>query len=523
MAYIVKQKIKGRIYLYNVEAYWDKEKKQSRQKRIYIGPEEPKNKMYKKNLEVENSGLTKQVKNIVHKNFGNIIFLSFLINKLNIKSLIEKHFPEDSEDIFGLIMYEIINNEASYLYQYWQEDHYLPGNKKLSSTEISSLYRRIGENQKAMLDFQKDWIQNIASNDAVFFDITSFSSYSKNIETVEMGYNRDGENLKQINMGAVFSSAKSLPLFYKTYPGSIVDVSTLKNTAKYMQGFGIADYMFVLDRGFYSGLNITDLEEKNIDFLIPVPFSVKASRELIKQHRKELHNQKNYFVNGKETLSYVKSEISINNNNYDAHIFLNEKIELEQRHKLIQELKGIETRISKMTFESAKKATEFKKENIKNSFQKLFKWDNESKNIKINSSEFNKHISKFGYFILITNKKGLARDFVLSKYRDKDEVEKAFNIVKNEMDGNRLRVHSQTNTDAKLFVRFLALIVHSEIIRVMRKNDMFKKFTVKELMLELKKIKHTKINSEIIISEISKKQKEIYKTFDMDWKKLDSY
>ena len=93
MAYIVKQKIKGRIYLYNVEAYWDKDKKQARQKRTYIGPEEPKNKMYKKNLELENSKLRKQVKRIVHKNFGNIIFLNILINKLNLKELIEKHFP----------------------------------------------------------------------------------------------------------------------------------------------------------------------------------------------------------------------------------------------------------------------------------------------------------------------------------------------------------------------------------------------------------------------------------------------
>ncbi len=210
-----------------------------------------------------------------------------------------------------------------------------------------------------MLGFQKDWIQNMAPNDAVFFDIISFSSYSKNIETVEMGYNRDGEKLKQINMGSAFSSTKPLPLFYKTYPGSIVDVGTLKNTAKFMQGFGISDYMFVLDRGFYSGLNITYLKERNIDFLIPVPFSVKASRELIKQNKKELHNQKIYFVNGKETLSYVKSEININNNNYDAHIFLNEKIELEQRHNLIQELKGIEVRISKMIFGSAKQATDF--------------------------------------------------------------------------------------------------------------------------------------------------------------------
>ena len=40
MSFIVSQKIKGRIYLYQVESYWDKDKKKSRQRRTYIGPKD---------------------------------------------------------------------------------------------------------------------------------------------------------------------------------------------------------------------------------------------------------------------------------------------------------------------------------------------------------------------------------------------------------------------------------------------------------------------------------------------------
>ena len=523
MTYIVKQKIKGRLYEYKVEAYWDKEKKQSRQKRTYIGPVEPKNKMYKSNKDAECSGHKAYAKKIIRKSIGNIIFLSFIMDKLKLKKLIETHFPEDADNILGLIMYEIINNTPSYLYRYWQEEHYLPKSNVLYSKNISALYHRIGENQQGMLNFQNDWIKNISPDDAIFFDITSFSSYSKNIASVEWGYNRDGEKLAQINMGAAFSNSKSLPVFYKTYPGNIVDVSTLKNAAKYMQGFGITDYMFVLDRGFYSGANITELNEKKIGFLIPMPFSLNATKQLIKQHKKDLHNQKNYFVYEKEILSYVKSKVKINNCEYHAHMFLNEKAELDQRHKLLQELKIIEKQISKKTFDSVKLATGFKEDNIKTSYVKFFKWNKKTKHIEVNSLEFNKHIAKFGYFILLTNNEKLTRDTALSKYRDKDKVEKGFNIIKNEMDGNRLRVHSEENMDAMLFIRFMALIVHSEIIRVMRANDMFKKISVKELLLELKKIKHTKVGDEVIISEIAKKQKEIFSTFGIDWKNLHSY
>ena len=40
MSFIVSQKIKGRIYLYQVESYWDKDKKKARQRRTYIGPKD---------------------------------------------------------------------------------------------------------------------------------------------------------------------------------------------------------------------------------------------------------------------------------------------------------------------------------------------------------------------------------------------------------------------------------------------------------------------------------------------------
>ncbi|MEM3445716.1 MAG: hypothetical protein QW115_07085 [Thermoplasmata archaeon] len=37
MTYIIKQKSGGRIYAYEVQAYWDPVKKQARQKRRYLG------------------------------------------------------------------------------------------------------------------------------------------------------------------------------------------------------------------------------------------------------------------------------------------------------------------------------------------------------------------------------------------------------------------------------------------------------------------------------------------------------
>lgn len=74
MSYIVEQKIKGRIYLYKVESYWDKKKKQSRQRRTYIGP---KNRVYKSKLKPEKSAL-------INKSYGNVFLLKFIAQELGL-------------------------------------------------------------------------------------------------------------------------------------------------------------------------------------------------------------------------------------------------------------------------------------------------------------------------------------------------------------------------------------------------------------------------------------------------------
>ena len=105
---------------------------------------------------------------------------------------------------------------------------------------------------------------------------------------------------------------------------------------------------------------------------------------------------------------------------------------------------------------------------------------------------------------------------VLDYYRKKDSVEKVFDIVKNEMDGDRLRVHSQYNTDGRLFIKFIALIIYMGIFKTMKDKKLLEKYTVKELFLELKKLKIIQIgNNEAFLSELSKRQKDIFKAFDI--------
>ncbi|MDR2425435.1 MAG: hypothetical protein LBD59_12090, partial [Prevotellaceae bacterium] len=72
--------------------------------------------------------------------------------------------------------------------------------------------------------------------------------------------------------------------------------------------------------------------------------------------------------------------------------------------------------------------------------------------------------------------------------------------------------------DGRLFIKFIALIIYMQITKVMRDNKLFEKYSISELVRELAKLKITYVNNlDPIISEISKKQSQIFKAFDIQF------
>lgn len=68
----------------------------------------------------------------------------------------------------------------------------------MSGQGISELLISFGHKERS--DFYSRWCMYVCEKEYVALDITSVSSYSKNIGCMEWGYNRDGENLPQVNI-----------------------------------------------------------------------------------------------------------------------------------------------------------------------------------------------------------------------------------------------------------------------------------------------------------------------------------
>jgi transposase len=92
-----------------------------------------------------------------------------------------------------------------------------------------------------------------------------------------------------------------------------------------------------------------------------------------------------------------------------------------------------------------------------------------------------------GFFCILNNASKDAAQTLLT-YRAKEAIENCFDDLKNQLDMNRLRVHSPTAMDNRLFIQFLALILICQIRNVLQSDKSLRNLTVREVMEEMETI-----------------------------------
>jgi transposase len=505
MSYIVKQKIKGQIYLYRTISYWDKDKKQPRQKREYIGKQDAK---------------TNQISKPRHlytvKEYGPLYFLKEIEKKLGIKRILENHFHGLATVLLYLAYFKLCEAKPLYLFESWLESAYHEEEVELSSQSISRLLKVLNDCEEQIFAFVKEWISKVQpKNEFIIFDITSFSTYSQSIDFSEWGYNRDKESLAQINLGVVFGEPTGLPLYYSVYPGSIQDVKTIRNIVEELDELSLKNTLFILDKGFFSSYNLSSMHD--MQYIIPFITRNKQSKELIKKHCQSINSVENIIKLQDKIYYSIHEKIKLEDNPYSAYLYLDERKRVEEKELFIKSLMEIEEHVKSFSFNSEEKIEQFflgsKKEYRK--YFDIVKSDRKYIILRINE-KIERKIKTFGMFILLSHSSNLTAKQVLELYRRRDSVEKFFDTMKNEINQKRLHIHSQEALEGLLFIDFISLIFYSYMIKVFKEKELNKNYSIPEVMFELRKIRKVFFGEKkSVITEVSKTQREIFSAFNI--------
>ena len=298
-----KNKKNGVTYVYECTSFWNKEKKRSDSNRTCIGKLDSITGEVIKSKRAEAVDPAPSIATV--KTISSSVLFDHICKKVDLNPLLKKTFPNDWQMILSLAYFLALTGKPLSKAEHWSHTHQHPYQEFIDNRRVSEILPTITEAKQ--LTFFKLWAEKRLEEEYLAYDITSISSYSELNEMVRYGYNRDGDSLPQINLAMLFGEKTRLPVFYKSLPGSINDVSTSHNFLKTADFLNVDRLRLVMDKGFFSKKNIDDLFDNKMKFTIAVPFSNKFAKEQIELVRNNIADHKNLIKVNDQNLFHSSS------------------------------------------------------------------------------------------------------------------------------------------------------------------------------------------------------------------------
>jgi len=517
----LKNKNNGITYVYESAGYWDKEKQQARNKRKCIGKLDPvSGKLIPSKKDavttISASAHPGPVASVECKRsfYGSTYLFDAIGEKLNVTNDLKSCFPESYKQILS-IAYYLIMEDRNPLSRFpkWAATHVHPFGSNIPSQRSSDLFSTITENAKQT--FFKLQGKRRLEKEYLAYDTTSISSYSKSLKQVRYGLNKDHDPLPQINLALLFGDGSQLPVYFRKMPGNITDVKTVEKLLSDIDFLQLDKVKLVMDRGFYSEANINSLYQKHYKFLIAGRTSLKFIQNKLDEVRDAMTSRAHY--NSKYRLSYSSSMIGWNYSETKKrsqtvqtqerrmylHLYHNDQRATDDKIEFNELLDRLEEEIM-----SGKRKPE--NEKLYSKYFEINETPVRGVSLTPKQEAIDNAKKNYGFFSLLSNSIKNPLE-ALEIYRSKDLIEKAFGNLKERLNMRRTSVSSDENLDGKLFVQFIALIYLSYIKKAMSENNLFKSYTMQELLDEFDIIERfEQPGRKHHIGEMTKKQKELF-------------
>jgi hypothetical protein len=222
---------------------------------------------------------------------------SYLVHKVChdiglFKCLVGAFGEQRAMDILVMASYIIREGSAMDGIDDWLLRNYFPDyNRSLNSPSSSKIFASLAARQ--VNSFFVGWVNIAMSEGTVCYDVTSISSYAQQMSSIEYGYNRDGEDLAQFNLGMFCDESSKTPLYYNRYNGSLTDKTNLSYVLDNAKSVGIHRIKMVVDGGFWMAGCLDSLHKLCDSFVVGMPASLTESQSIIATHGENIASYAN--------------------------------------------------------------------------------------------------------------------------------------------------------------------------------------------------------------------------------------
>lgn len=393
--------------------------------------------------------------------FGDSWFLKEYLSRQPFYPSIADVLPGEKDTVLALIFYRLLTNRSASCHaKIWYEGNYsylaFP-RANLTSQNISRILKELGR-EEVQRHFFEEYMSCIYGSDGtagILVDSTGVPNATK-MDITQIS-NHNGDINREVRLIYVIDCSNGMPIYFRYVAGNIVDVSTLITTVSELEQYGVSISHAILDAGYFSEKNASELFESGIPFMTRLAPNKTLFKDTAAGNLDGLMSQKYAYRYGERLVFIKKVPVQVCGHPAFVYLCIDEDMYLMQHKKTI------------LNAMDGKRAAD----------------------------ETDAAVKKLGTFALLTSEE-ISEEKLLPLYYTRQQVEQVFDISKNYADLLPIRVQSKQAFAGHLLVCFMATAIMQRL---------------QQELLKRRSKKAKALNAESILDYLRNQKCKVYKDY----------
>ena len=385
---------------------------------------------------------------------GNITFLDRFVEPL--KTALVESFPNDWQSLLCAAVLKLcylepfsrlqLRYETSLAKRRWPEAH-------MGDDALSGLVSRIGFQWAS----QRDVFRTLAQDEKhMAIDLSHVFSESQNIPWLEYGHNGDDVWRPQLQMLLCWGATTHRPGYLQLLSGATHSAQTL---AHLIREIPLQEVIAVMDKGFWSPDNVKAFEESNVHY------AMALRRDLPIVHLASSTQYRKHFLYREHAQWWRADEWE----GRTLYHYLDKRIADDEESAY---LRRIETA----------KTTELKRKEM---------------------AAYRKARHELGTLSILTDT-GIDAAQVYTLYKERREVEYAFDALQNDLRGDVTWMRSREGMAGYFFILFLSLYLYSQVLDHLKCKKLTSTYSVRDVLTYLTKIMVVEVDGRDVLLPVTR-------------------
>jgi transposase len=438
--------------------------------------------------------------------YGDIWLLEQVADKTGIRQDLEKVFGNKGtvDDIMTLAMFPYLTNFSFNRVARWQAVAKSPSDRELSPPDITRLTQSITE--KHRMELLRLRAARLGKHELCAVDSTTRSAYGGSLADIKWGKSKDRVPLEQTTEVVVYTLDSHMPVYYRTFPGNMLDSRSLETILLDLDHAGFKDVVLITDRGYEKIRNLEKYILQGQAMVMCTKVQQKHARDRILAFGKFDTRPDDMEIDQDMRLYYQQYDMEYGVKSTGGSVKKSDRLKLSLYFDVVrrgEELMSLEIDIKRqreqleaLLQEKAVLDDDKTLARVYNYFKVSYEPTGRTiKSYALDEKKVDKAKQTSGFFAITTHRLDMAAMDVLQAYRLRDEQEKYFQQMKSQMGGSRQRNWSEEGKTGRLLIQFVSLILGSYTRQIWRTTGLKRMFSssleVLDEMRSIRCIEHT--------------------------------